>query len=88
VLIPVAGEAGPFERARLLYEQAVFGGDYGALATADRVLDAAEAALSLARGRVMHARFLAERHEQPGELVLFERVAAPYHKLGDTRGEG
>ena len=37
------------ERARLLYERAVFGGDADALATADRELDAVEADLALAR---------------------------------------
>jgi tetratricopeptide (TPR) repeat protein len=84
----VAGEAEPFERARLLYEQAVFDGDDGALTVADRLLDAAEAALSLARGRIMHARFVADRQEDPVELVLFERAAALYHQLGDVRGEG
>ena len=48
------------ERARLLYERAVYGGDADALATADRELDAVEADLSLARGRVIHTRFLAQ----------------------------
>ena len=40
------------ERARLLYERAVYGGDASALETADRELDAVEADLALARGRV------------------------------------
>jgi tetratricopeptide (TPR) repeat protein len=84
----VTAAAEPFEQARLLYEQAVFNGDDSALATADRVLDAAEAALSLARGRIIHARFLAEQRADTGELVLFERAAALYHQLGDIRGEG
>ena len=83
------------ERARLLYERAVFGGDASALATADRDLDAVEADLALARGRVIHARFLAQRDEEPErptedprELVLFERAAKLYRALGDVRGEG
>ncbi len=84
----VADKAEPFEQARLLYEQAVFNGDGSALAAADRVLDGVEAALSLARGRIMHARFLAEGREDRGELVLLERAAALYHQLGDIRGEG
>ncbi len=74
-------------RARVLYERAVFGGDDGALATAGRDLDAVEADLALARGRVAHARFLANRHEDPHELELFERAAKLYRSLGDLRGE-
>jgi tetratricopeptide (TPR) repeat protein len=84
----VADQAEPFEQARLLYEQAVFNGDDGALPAADLILDAAEAGLALARGRIMHARFLAHRQEDPQELALFERAAALYHRLGDIRGEG
>lgn len=76
------------EQARLLYERAVFGGDAGALETADQVLDAVEADLALARGRVVHARFLERRTEDPHELVLFERAAQLYRALGDVRGEG
>lgn len=75
------------DRARLLYERAVFGGDTGVLATAERELDAVEADLALARGRVIHARFLAERSEDPQELPLFERAARLYQLLGDVRGE-
>jgi hypothetical protein len=59
-----------------------------ALAAADQVLDDAEAALSLARGRIAHARFLAQRQDDPAELALLERAAALYHQLGDVRGEG
>jgi hypothetical protein len=69
------------ERARLLYELAVFGGDAVALAEADRELDAAEADLALARGRIIHTRFLQRRDQDPGqagedprELTLFERA--------------
>jgi hypothetical protein len=46
------------EQAGLLYERAVFGGDVSALPAADRELDAVEAGLCLARGRIVHARFL------------------------------
>ncbi|MEV5745236.1 tetratricopeptide repeat protein [Microbispora rosea] len=92
------------DRALALYEQAVFGGDATALAEADRELDAveaglttrasgrdigaAEAGLALARGRIVHARFLEHHEEDPRELELFERAADLFRRLGDTRGEG
>ena len=82
------------ERARLLYERAVYGGDASALTTADSELDAVEADLALARGRVIHTRFLVQLDEDPeratedpGELVLFERAAKLYRELADVRGE-
>lgn len=82
------------ERARLLYERSVFDGDAGALAAAERELDAVEADLALARGRVIHARFLEQRDAGPGqpeedpcELALFERAARLYQVLGDLAGE-
>jgi tetratricopeptide (TPR) repeat protein len=85
---------GRLERAALLYERAVFGGDDGALMAADRELDAVEADLALARGRNIHTRFLAERDldpaqaaEDPAELELFERALALYQALGDVGGE-
>jgi tetratricopeptide (TPR) repeat protein len=81
-------------QARLLYEQAVYGGDASALAEADRTLDAAEADLCVARGRIMHTRFLLNRdadpgsaQEEPGELELFERAARLYRAVGDEQGE-
>ncbi|TDU84083.1 tetratricopeptide repeat protein [Kribbella voronezhensis] len=74
-------------RARELYEQAVFAGTEGVLAQADEELDAVEADLALARGRVLHGRFLACDKEDPAELPLFQRSAELYRKLGDTRGE-
>ncbi|WP_067172007.1 tetratricopeptide repeat protein [Microtetraspora niveoalba] len=75
------------EQARLLYERAVFGGDTGAVAAAERELDAVEADLVLARGRIAHARFLDSGHEDPHELSLFERAAELRRRLGDVRGE-
>jgi tetratricopeptide (TPR) repeat protein len=82
------------ERAGLLYERSVFGGDAGVLAAADRDLDAVEADLALARGRVIHGRFVAQRdtgpgqvREDPRELALFERAAQLYRVLGDLGGE-
>jgi tetratricopeptide (TPR) repeat protein len=86
-------------QAGLLYEQAVLSGDAAVLAAADRELDAAEADLAVARGRVTHTRFLLGRDrdpaaavEDPGELALFERAlferaGGLYRALGDTRGE-
>ncbi|MFE9428616.1 tetratricopeptide repeat protein [Kitasatospora sp. NPDC006697] len=76
------------EQADFLYQRAVFGGDAEAPAAADRLLDAAEADLALVRGRVAHARFLAERVADAEELALFERAAQLYRRLGDGRGEG
>jgi len=73
-------------RARTLYEHAVFGGDSGALATADRELDTVEADLALARGRLLHARYL-EDGSTAGGLACFERAAELYAALGDLRGE-
>jgi tetratricopeptide (TPR) repeat protein len=81
------GAASRLERARQLYEQAVFGGDAAALEVGDRELDAVEADLALARGRILHARYLAEKHEDPRELPMFERAAELYQRLGDARGE-
>jgi hypothetical protein len=64
-------------RAGMLYERAVFSGDAGPLAEADRELDAAEADQAVARGRLLHARYLLRRdqapdatEEEPGELPL------------------
>ena len=81
-------------RARVLYERAVFTGEAGQLAAADRELDGAEADLAMARGQLMHARFLlrtdqdpAAAHEDPDELPLFERAIRLYRALGDTGGE-
>ncbi|WP_433214353.1 tetratricopeptide repeat protein [Microtetraspora malaysiensis] len=82
------------ERAKALYEQAVFSGDASVLANAERGLDAVEADAALARGRILHARFLNERAgagsspvEDPAELPLFERALELYLALGDARGE-
>jgi tetratricopeptide (TPR) repeat protein len=73
------------KRAKDWYERAVFGGDDGAVANGHSELDSVEADLALARGRLVHAQFLAEREPyQPG---LFERAVELYSRLGDTRGE-
>jgi len=84
----------PLEHARAAYHQAVYAGDAGGLADAERGLDALEAATAVARGQMRHARFLTERAdgsspaEDPAELPLFERAAELYRTLGDGRGEG
>ena len=77
------------ERARALYERAVYGGDAGGLAEAERDLDAVEADTALARGRILHARYQigSGAAEDPAELPLFERAAELYRSLGDVRGE-
>jgi hypothetical protein len=79
---------GQFDRARLLFERCVFGGDASALAVAERELDEVEADLCLARGRILHARFLERHEEDPRELPLFERAVGLYRQLGNVPGEG
>ena len=86
---------GRIERSRQLYERALFESDAGALTVAERELDGVEADLALARGRVIHGRFLEQRAEDPAqaredprELPLFERAAALYRARDDVRGEG
>ena len=74
-------------QAALVFEQAIFGGEAGPLALVARELDAAEAELAIARGKLMHARFLLLRDETPSELGCFEHAAQLYHALGDPRGE-
>ncbi|TMR94467.1 tetratricopeptide repeat protein [Nonomuraea basaltis] len=81
------GVEGHIEQARLSYERAVFVGDVGELEEAERGLDKIEADLALARGRILHARFLDERREDPRELALFERARQLYRMLGDATGE-
>jgi tetratricopeptide (TPR) repeat protein len=65
-------------QAGLLYELAVHTGDALSLGLADRELDAAEADLAVARGRVMHARFLMRRDHAPAapEQEAAEQEAA------------
>ncbi|WP_431916316.1 hypothetical protein [Nonomuraea jabiensis] len=80
---------GRLERARELYDRAVLGGDVAGLEAADRGLDGVEADLALARGRVLHARFLdGQGGHGDEELGLFERAAELYRTIGDVRGEG
>jgi hypothetical protein len=47
-----------------------------------------EAELALARGRILHARFLDDQRPDPEELRLFTRSAELFRSLGEVRGEG
>ncbi|MFE2872176.1 tetratricopeptide repeat protein [Embleya sp. NPDC059259] len=80
------------ERSQDLYRRSVMGGEHPALDQADGELDAVEAELALARGRIRHGRFLARRAgdetEDPAELAAFERALELFRGLGDVRGEG
>lgn len=76
------------ERAGLACQQAVFAGDVDALDAAERELDAVEADLAVARGRVLQARSREQRAENPAELAFFQRATELYRALGDVRGEG
>jgi tetratricopeptide (TPR) repeat protein len=78
---------GRLELAAALYEQSVFGGDESAIPRALIELDHVEADLALARGRILHARFLEGRKVDGSELTLFERAAQLYEQIGDVRGE-
>jgi tetratricopeptide (TPR) repeat protein len=77
----------------VLFERALFERDRGALTAADRLLDAAEADLLVARGRILHGRFLERRGtdpataiEDPDELRAFDRAIQLYEALADAGG--
>jgi tetratricopeptide (TPR) repeat protein len=70
------------ERSRLLYERALFDGDGDALAVAERELDAVEADLTLARGRVIHGRFLERRTEDPDQAGDKKTMSEALRHLG------
>ena len=74
-------------RANDLYERATFAADPQALAEGEALLDAVEADLALARGRLRHAKFLADRQEDPAELAAFERAVELYAKIDNPTGE-
>lgn len=75
------------ERAGELFEAAMFRGDTSAPDRSDEVLDAVEAPLAMARGKVLHVRFLNDREEDGRERELFERAAELYRRLENAPGE-
>ncbi|MEV4534477.1 tetratricopeptide repeat protein [Asanoa sp. NPDC049518] len=75
------------EQTRNLYDSFVFGGDAGALGVAEKQLDAVRADLALARGRIVHGRFLEKGDVDPRELALFEQALVLFQAIGDVRGE-
>jgi tetratricopeptide (TPR) repeat protein len=78
----------PLLRADLLNEQALFAGSAEARELAARELDRAEARVQAERGRILHARFLAERgDEDPRELEHFEASLELARRAGDERLE-
>ncbi|WP_327676121.1 tetratricopeptide repeat protein [Kitasatospora sp. NBC_00458] len=76
------------DHAQELCDRATFGGEEDVLPEADLALDGVEADLELARGKVLHARFLRRRTADEGELAHFRRASELYRSLGDRRGEG
>lgn len=82
-----SGPADWEDRARQRYEDALFGDEPAQLDLGDAELDLVEAGLALARGRLLHARFLAGGELDSATLTVFERAARLYARAGDTRGE-
>jgi tetratricopeptide (TPR) repeat protein len=85
-----AGGAGAdrLERLERFYEAAVFDGDAGAVPAALEELDRLDAELALARGKILHARFLQEWHEDPLEEAELRRAVKLFERSGDDRGLG
>lgn len=88
------GDDDRIQRARQVYQRAVYRGDTSGLLDAERGLDAVEADAAMARGLLLHARFQsaavgagAVPVEDPAQLPLFERALQVYRALGDPRGE-
>lgn len=86
--LAVAGDD-PLLRADILNEQALFAGSAEARAAATRELDRVESRLEAERGRVLHAKFLADRgdaegaDEDPRELAHFAAALAAAERAGD-----
>lgn len=74
----------PIARADLLNEHALFTGSSEARVGAASELDRAEALVLQGRGRILHARYLADREEDPQELELFQRSLALAERAGDA----
>lgn len=85
-----AGRVGTdrIQHVEQLYEAAVFGGDVAAVPSAMQELDRLEAELALARGKILHARFLQEWQEDPQEEAVLLRAVALFEQVGDERGLG
>jgi tetratricopeptide (TPR) repeat protein len=74
-------------RAGELYERAIFNGEFDGLTHAWRELDVAEAELALARGKLLHGRFLERSEQDPREPAFFERALQLYDWVDDERGQ-
>ncbi len=71
-------------RAARYYDDATFGGRPELVVEGEDELDAIEADLALARGKLLHARFLDGRTDRDErELPLFEKAVELYGKLDD-----
>ena len=76
-------------RAARCYADATFGGRPELVAEGERELDVIEADLALARGKLLHARFLDSRKDRDGEvrdereLPLFELAVELYGRTGE-----
>lgn len=74
------------ERARRIYERSVFQGKQDGIPAAMRDLEGLEADLTLAKGQLLHAKFLDDRFADERELEWFERAVGLYEHVGDERG--
>jgi hypothetical protein len=76
------------ERAEHAYHRAVFGGDPSHLGSAldDLADDDAPTAL-LARGKLLHARFLIEQVHDDAELPCFDNALLGFRADNDSRGQ-
>jgi tetratricopeptide (TPR) repeat protein len=74
-------------RLRERYDQVSFGDDEAALADGLVEVDALEAGLHLARGRLLHAQTMRDRLDRGAELAAFEQAVSGFAQLGDVGGE-
>lgn len=75
------------DHALAAYERAMFEGDGDAIADGQHELDRVDAAAALARGRLLHARFIDDRQPDETEGHLFERAVELFARVADRRGE-
>lgn len=83
-----AGIEDQIRAAGSLREIEAYEGDPQGWDTADHLLDAVEADVALARGRLVYARFLRLSTDPARALTYFLHAAEMYRQLGDPRGEG